>query len=292
MIDALKKRVNHSPMHRLLSPLLLTLLLSFNNIANAEIAILLHGLLGSSNSWERSGAADALQQSGWERAGYIRGGGPNGVLLAQPLRTNRGNRIFYLVDFPTLIPLEQQSDLLEKMITRISNNHPDEPIYLVGHSAGGIVARMVVVHNRIPAIKGLFTIASPHLGSPYADLAYDLATLPYPLRLLPKIVANKKYKALRRSRTMIKGLSLAKPGTLLHWLNLQPHPDIHYYSIIRRQPPSKVKDALVPYWSQDMNNIPAIRRRGTTLSTHASHTISYEDGILLGQLLNQLVVLP
>lgn len=270
-------------------PLLLTLLLSLTLPVQAEVTVLLHGLMGSSSSWERSGAADALQEMGWERAGRVEPGGPTGVLHSSPMTSPRGNRLLYLADIPSLIPLEQQSELLEELLLAISSNHPQEPIFLVGHSAGGVVSRMTAVRNRVPQLRGLITIATPHLGSPYANLAYELATLPYPLRLLPKLVAHDKYQVLRKSRPMIKGLTLAKPGTLLHWLNQQPHPEIEYLSIIRRQSPSRAREALVPFWSQDMNNIPALGRRSMTLSTHAPHPITQADGYLLGALLNRLV---
>ncbi len=260
--------------------------------ATAEVAVLLHGLLGSSSSWERVGAVDALHQQGWERAGRLNPGGPSGVLLSRPVLPPRGNRLLYLADIPSLIPLEQQSELLEQMLTTVMNHHPDEPLYLIGHSAGGVVVRMVAVRNRIERLRGIITLASPHLGSPYANLAYDLATLPYPFRLLPKLVANDKYRVLRHSRPMIRGLVVARPGTLLHWLNQQPHPDIHYISIIRRQPPSRVDEALVPFWSQDMNRVAALYGRSQMISTLAPHGVTYEDGQLLGVLLNQLVVEP
>ncbi len=270
--------------------LLSTLLLLGTLPAQAEIAVLLHGVLGSGNSWERRGAIDALHEMGWERAGQVEPGGPTGTLISAPQVPYRGSRLLYLANIPTLIPLEQQSELLEQMVTTIINHHPDEPIYLIGHSAGGVVARITAIRDNLPNLRGIITIASPHLGSPYANLAYDLATLPYPFRLVPKLLANEKYKVLRRSRPMIKGLVLAKPGTYLHWLNQQPHPDhLQYVSIIRRQPPSRVDDALVPFWSQDLNRVPALHGKARTLSTLALHHITLEDGYLLGALLNQLV---
>ncbi len=262
----------------------------FSLPAKAEIAVLLHGLLGSSSSWERTGAVNALSDLGWERAGRVQPGGPTGTLISKPLREPRGNRLLYLADIPTLIPLEQQAELLEQVVDTIMYNHPEESIYLIGHSAGGVVSRMTAVRNQIPNLRAVITIASPHLGSPYADLAYDLATLPYPFRFVPKMLANDKYKELRRSRPMIKGLTLAKPGTLLHWLNRQPHPDIRYISIVRRQPPSKIKNALVPFWSQDMSQVAALSGRTETISTFAPHGITFEDGQLLGITLNHLIV--
>jgi|APSaa5957512622_1039677.scaffolds.fasta_scaffold13356_4 pimeloyl-ACP methyl ester carboxylesterase len=290
LIDLTAETGNHSLMNpKQLSALLLSTLLFASLPAHAEITVLLHGLMGSSNSWERSGATTALEEMGWEQAGRVQPGGPTGVLLSEPLQPPRGNRLLYLADIPSLISLEQQSELLEEILIMIANKHPSEPIYLVGHSAGGVVSRMTAIQSQLPQLSGLITLASPHLGSPYANLAYDLATLPFPLRLLPKLVAHDKYQMLRKSRPMLKGLTVAKPGTLLHWLNQQPHPDIQYVSIIRRQPPAKVKDALVPFWSQDMNNIPALQGRALTISTMALHPITQADGHLLGSILNELV---
>lgn len=274
---------------RLTTLVLLPLMLLLSETSHAEVAVLLHGLLNNSSSWERSGAVDALEQMGWERAGRAQVGGPTGVLISRPPEKSRGNRILYLADVPTLIPLEQQSELLEQILTTLSRNHPGEAIYLIGHSAGGVVSRMAVIRNNVPELQALITIAAPHLGSPYANLAYDLATLPYPFRLVPKLMAHEKYKVLRKSRPMIKGLTLARPGTLLHWLNRQPHPEIGYYSVIRRQPPSKSRDALVPFWSQDMNNIAALEGQSTTIPVLAPHRITAGDGYLLGSLLNRIV---
>lgn len=257
--------------------------------AQAGVAVLLHGLLGSSNSWEQSGAVHALHEQGWERAGRVQSGGPSGVLLSRPLSPPRGNRLLYLADIPSLIPLQEQSELLEQILLTLLNHHPEEPIYLIGHSAGGVVSRIVTVRNNVPTLAGLITIATPHLGSPYANYAYDLATLPFPLRIVPKLLAHEKYQVLRRSRHMIKGLVIAKPGTYLHWLNRQPHPDIEYVSIVRRQSRSRAKSALVPFWSQDMNNIPTLPRQSTIVPTFAPHRITLQDGYLLGALLNQLV---
>ncbi len=271
------------------SPLLCLLLLLPALSARADVAVLLHGVLGSSNSWEQSGAVHALHEQGWERAGRVQTGGPSGVLLSKALNAPRGNRLLYLADIPSLIPLEQQSELLEQILITLMNHHPQEPIYLVGHSAGGVVSRIVAVRNSVPALAGLITIATPHLGSPYANYAYDLATLPFPLRIVPKLLAHDKYQVLRRSRHMIKGLVVAKPGTYLHWLNRQPHPDIEYISIVRRQSRSRAKNALVPFWSQDMNNIPTLPKEMAVVTTFAPHRITLQDGYLLGTLLNQLV---
>ncbi|MBT3347343.1 MAG: alpha/beta fold hydrolase [Thiotrichales bacterium] len=261
--------------------------------ARAEVTVLLHGLLGSSYSWEKSGAIDALNESGWRRAGRIQVIDGGEIILSAPTNnsTDRNlnqNKFIYLADIRSLISLEKQAAELELILTTVSSQHPDEPIYLVGHSAGGVVARMVVVANNIPNIRALITIASPHLGSPYANLAYDIATLPYPLRIIPKMLANKKYKTLRRSRAMIRGLIVARPNSMLYWLNRQQHPDINYISIVRNQLFSEIKKALVPLWSQDMNRVAALQGKSSVIPTYAPHAITVDDGYLLGDILNML----
>jgi hypothetical protein len=69
-------------MKRIYSFLFFLLLISntVSNTASAEVMLLIHGYLGDANSWEKSGINNALDQSGWKRAGMFRGS-PQGPKL-------------------------------------------------------------------------------------------------------------------------------------------------------------------------------------------------------------------
>ncbi|MCW8907923.1 MAG: hypothetical protein OQL28_11800, partial [Sedimenticola sp.] len=49
-------------------------------LAQAEVAVLVHGYLGSADSWEQSGVNSVLVAEGWKRAGILRAD-PYGVEL-------------------------------------------------------------------------------------------------------------------------------------------------------------------------------------------------------------------
>jgi len=68
-----------------------------------------------------------------------------------------------------------------------------------------------------------------------------------------------------------------QPGNMLYWLNSQPHPDIHYSSIIRLDNNGTPGDFYVPGFSQNMNNVPTLRGRSSTFMTNASHFLTRED---------------
>ena len=75
---------------------------------------------------------------------------------------------------------------------------------------------------------------------------------------------------------------------MLFWLNAQPHPDIDYVSVVRTNPVGFAGDDLVPGYSQDMNNIPALKGKSAVFTTPQGHTLEYFDGNTIIQILNQL----
>ena len=83
---------------------------------------------------------------------------------------------------------------------------------------------------------------------------------------------------------MLVDLLPAESGNLLAWMNMQPHPDIAYYSVIR-QLPNVAGDSIVPAYSQDMNNVPALHGRSQTLLVPAGHGLAPQDGTLLAGIL-------
>ncbi|HIC80450.1 MAG TPA: hypothetical protein EYP07_05710 [Kiloniellaceae bacterium] len=93
------------------------------------------------------------------------------------------------------------------------------------------------------------------------------------------------YDVLEDSWGLLLDLVPPAPGNFLYWLDGQPHPEIQYVSIVRTGPVG-LGDELVPVYSQDMNNVPALRGRSEVRVAPAGHLLNPADGLLLAQLLN------
>jgi len=249
----------------------------------ADVLVLVHGYLGGARSWDESGITAVLQQHDWQRAGtYV--AGPAGVqLVAAP--DVLADRKFYAVDFPSEAPVLVQAYLLREVLSAINAAHTGEPVILVGHSAGGVVARTALVRGGSENVKALITIASPHLGTSRAEQALDATDVPFPLSVITDFLGGDSYATLMRSRSLYVDLVRPRPGTLLYWINGQAHPDIEYFSIVRGQPPAGWGDNIVPAYSQDMNNVPALRGRSSRIVIPAAHGLKPVDGSVIVNLL-------
>ncbi len=259
-------------------------LLSGSAPLQADVAVLVHGYLGSASSWESSGVNAVLVANGWKRAGILRAG-PYGVELI-PVLGDAGENSLYQVELPSLAPMMVQADQLQVMLHQVAQLHPDEPISLVAHSAGGIVARIVLVRGGVPRAKALITIASPHLGTGRAVQALESSDTPYPFCLVQNFFSGGKTRLLRESRGALIDLVPARPGSLLFWLNGQPHPQISYHSIVRPGPVG-MGDELVPAYSQDMNRVQALQGQSEVTVVSSGHALNAQDGVLLAQLLKE-----
>ena len=63
-----------------------------------------------------------------------------------------------------------QLQVLVPQVEYLRTHHPEERVFLAGHSAGGVLARLyMVTHPKVP-VAALITIASPHLGTGAAEL--------------------------------------------------------------------------------------------------------------------------
>jgi triacylglycerol lipase len=254
---------------------LLVLLLAIPPSVQADVMLLVHGYLGDANSWEQSGINNELHQRGWARAGVFTGS-PSGPQLFVTEHDDASN-VVYVATLPSELPVIVQADTLKLMLDQVIARHPDESIILVGHSAGGVVARMVLVRHQPEAVSALITIASPHVGTGRADQALDITRNHGPFNMVKRFVGGRSYDALRHSRGLMFDLRYPQPGNLLYWLNSQPHPDIHYASIIRTNTNGMVGDDLVPGFSQDMNNVPALQGRSAIVTTPTNHFLNAQD---------------
>ena len=74
---------------------------------------------------------------------------------------------------------------------------------------------------------------------------------------------------------------------MLYWLNGQSHPEIAYHSIVRSGAVG-LGDQLVPVFSQDMNNVHALRGRSRVRVVDSGHTLNGRDGVVLAEILETL----
>jgi len=253
----------------------------------ADILVLVHGYLGSADSWELSGINQVLEANGWERGGLMSSSPASIAPLYLGPGKDAANKV-YMVDLPSEAPIVVQTDHFLGMLATIQRMHPDENLIIVGHSAGGVVARMALVRGQPENIKALITIASPHVGTTRANQAIEATDESGPFGFVKGFFGGDGYDLLRRSRGLLFDLAHPRPGSLLYWLNAQQHPDIKYISVVRLNPVGFAGDELVPGYSQDMNNVPPIQGNSSVIVTPAGHTLVAQDGATLLQILEGL----
>jgi triacylglycerol lipase len=257
--------------------------LLFAVTSRADVLVLVHGYLSGAQSWDINGITTVLERAGWHRAGVF-AAGPSGVhVLPSQDRTAR-NKV-YVVDLPSEAPILVQVYPLLQILNTINDLNPGEPIVLVGHSAGGVVARAALVLGGARDVKALITIASPHLGTYRAEQALDATDIPFPFSIATDMFGGETYDIAKRSRGLFVDLVRPRPGSLLFWLNSQKHPDLQYFSIVRGEAAIMSGDYIVPGYSQDMNNVPALSGRSTRIAVGTQHGLEMIDGSVIVNLL-------
>lgn len=251
--------------------------------ARADIVVLVHGYLGSPASWDNSAISKQLQQAGWQKAGVIFDT-PQGAMLRQHATSSQNNIIYSLL-LPSRAPLVHQAELLQRMISDLEKRHPDESIVIIGHSAGGVVARVKLVRYGAGNVSKLITIASPHLGTGLASYALNETHSGGPVGFLKGFFGGEKYDIAKSSTPLLVDLVPARPGSFLNWLNHQPHPEIEYVSVIRGKDAALSGDSIVPGHSQDMNEVFALRGKSQRYYLPTSHGLNPLDGDFLSVLL-------
>ena len=258
------------------------------NTAAADVLVLVHGYLGSAQSWAEAGVLDRLQQRGY-RPVAMYGYGAGGVLRL-PLGSAEAKRPIYTVNLPSQAPIAIQADWLAAYLRDVRKQHPDEPIVLAAHSAGGLVARMTLVRHGRMGVSHLITIATPHFGTGRAIQALDATDRGGMFGFVKSWLVRRKtgdalYATVQQSRGVLFDLAPPAPGNMLFWLNQQPHPKIRYTAIMRTGTFQMPGDQVVPPMSQDLNRVPALAGQVKTYQMAQGHLLTPQDGDLIGNLL-------
>ena len=252
----------------------------------AQQLVLVQGYLSKPSNWSDAGITQVLMQNGWDYGGKFFHGSDGVRFLTPPHAATSGKR-FYQVSLPTEAPLRVQAFYLTAYLKKLIMKNPGEEISLVGHSAGGLVARYSMVNNPELGISRLITIASPHLGTDSAALGRMLGETPLTL-LAPLVGAN----TFNRSQGLYSDLLPEAPGRFLFWLNRQVHPPAEYISIVRDQDSRDGGDWVVPQQSQYLENVHALRNRAFSYVVPASHNLTRPDGWLILDLLEARSLRP
>jgi pimeloyl-ACP methyl ester carboxylesterase len=93
-------------------------------------------------------------------------------------------------------PIQLAVDELRSSIAAIQKKWPDKPLYLIGHSRGGLIARRFLLEEPGADIKGIITISSPHSGTEMAKFSRYLRPAGI---LLEKIIPSKSRATLTKA---------------------------------------------------------------------------------------------
>lgn len=253
----------------------------FAGAARAEVMVLVHGWAANADTWVYSGVNMVLVRRGWHDAGVLVTT-PGGVRHFPGFPSAKSDKIFYRAQLPSTAPLLLQASHLTAELVFVQQRHPKEKLIVVGHSAGGVIARLALIRPEFVRAKSLVTIASPHLGTPLAFEGLHVVEdkpffCPGPgIDFLKTVFGGRQYQYLKDSHGAMLDLTPAGGGNLIDWLNQQPHPDIEYHAII-----SADYDGVVPAVSQDLNSVPALRGRAKVHHARFQHGLNPSDGELL-----------
>lgn len=257
------------------------LLLSLPATTHAEVVVLIHGHLSSGETWARHGILGTLASHGWGYGGHLL---PN---RSVPAYAPRYARTAYTANLLSTAPLPDQAATLQQQLQAVQRRHPGEEITLVGHSAGGVAARLLLVEYGPQQVTRLITIASPHTGTPRAAKGLEITEdHGPPIETVKRVVGGNDYRGAKKSRQLYRELLPGNRASVLDWLNRQEHPPLEYISVIRVPAVGSKGDKVVPIYSQDMNTIPVLHGKARSFTTPGDHYLKPLDGPLIARLLS------
>jgi pimeloyl-ACP methyl ester carboxylesterase len=144
-------------------------------------------------------------------------------------------------------------------LREIVDAYSSTPKILIGHSRGGLLARMLLTERETPDIRAAITIASPHQGSSVARWVEHISPLAAGLKKLIDAAHNKQYaSAVQRVLGFLSGSGLKEmlPGSpFIRSLSQTPASGIRTISIggtspslvvINGKPLSAVLSGILP----------------------------------------------
>ena len=250
--------------------------LCFAGVVKADILLLVHGFQSDMLTWQRANIIPVLQKHGWEKTDYIIAA-PQGIAPIHTPEELTKNKIAIL-HLNSEIRLRDQANMVTAGLIYLSDLYPNEPVYIVGHSLGGLVARLSIVKNGVFQVKGLITIATPHLGTQLARVGLNKLNGNVIETFAKRFFGGSRYNTLERSRPVLHNILPELPGNLLYQLNRQPHPNIKYVSVVRSYKNGVLGDVVVPGFSQDMENIDALKGSTVRILQGFRHELVAQDG--------------
>jgi pimeloyl-ACP methyl ester carboxylesterase len=93
-------------------------------------------------------------------------------------------------------PIQIAINELATALAAVRNKWLDKPVYLIGHSRGGLIARRFLLEEPATEIEGIITISSPHSGTDMAKFSRYLKPAGV---LLKKIIPGKSKVKLTKA---------------------------------------------------------------------------------------------
>ena len=240
-------------------------------VTAGQLMVLVHGYASNAATWDMSGVTRVLAANGWRH-------------VSMP---GENQKRYYAVSLPAHVPLLLQSLLLQHQVAMLRAQFPEDRLTLVGHSAGGVVARLAILSGNPLRVSRLVTIASPNMGTPRALQGIDIVEdapffCPGPgWRAVKSYFGGDTYRYLEDSRGALRDMLPTDFRNLTGWANLQPHPDIEYHAVVRQY-----GDVMVPAYSQDLNNVPMLRGKARVWLTHWGHYLDMRDAEVILEIVN------
>jgi len=128
-------------------------------------------------------------------------------------------------------PIQIAIGELETALATVRNKWPEKPVFLLGHSRGGLIARRFMLEEPASDIEGLITICSPHSGTGMAKFSRYLKPVG---ALMEKIVPRKSKIMLTKALVRLSAF-LQSPAIE------ELTPDSEFMASIRKPLPKQLR---------------------------------------------------